>query len=459
MGKCVMPKERSSGVPREGLGPAARLFIVAALVVAVGLALYLKGGQPRVKADSEGPPAPVTAAASVTEAAAVIPAESVPKKTALPRLVDLGAKKCIPCKMMAPILDKLKSEFAGRLTVEFIDVWENPGAGQEYNVEIIPTQIFYDAEGKELFRHQGFFSREDILAKWKELGVDLSDAASSAPTFSRMEPAQPDMRPAEKVCYMCDGDIDPRTQVTLATEKGDVHLCSPHCFFITYTSLEEKDGVEEKVSVTDWSTGQPLAAVEALYVVGAEPSGRPSVKAFASEAAATAERQAAGGNVLNWSGLQAKELANRCGFCDRAVYPEDAAEVIVEGLRTWGCCTMCALGVAARLQKDIEVHAKDALTGAPIKVVTFEGKVALLEPSSALAWAGSKMGPEGKPVSTGCFKQAFFTSEDNLKKWVEQHPTATGRAITIAQALADKMKLSPEQISKACKIGECAPKK
>ncbi len=82
---------------------------------------------------------------------------------------------------MAPILDRLKAEFAGRLTVEFIDVWENPGAGQEYNVEIIPTQIFYDAEGKELFRHQGFFSREDILAKWNELGVDLNAAVTSGP--------------------------------------------------------------------------------------------------------------------------------------------------------------------------------------------------------------------------------------------------------------------------------------
>ena len=92
---------------------------------------------------------------------------------ALPRLVDLGAGKCIPCKMMAPILEDLKQTQAGRLNVEFIDVWQTPEAGKPYGINVIPTQIFYDAAGKELFRHEGFFSKEDILAKWKEFGVDL----------------------------------------------------------------------------------------------------------------------------------------------------------------------------------------------------------------------------------------------------------------------------------------------
>jgi thioredoxin 1 len=92
---------------------------------------------------------------------------------ALPRLVDLGADKCLPCKMMAPILEELKKEYAGALNVEFIDVWKNPDAGSKYGISIIPTQIFYDVSGKELFRHEGFFSKEDILAKWKELGIEL----------------------------------------------------------------------------------------------------------------------------------------------------------------------------------------------------------------------------------------------------------------------------------------------
>ncbi|MFZ5806260.1 MAG: thioredoxin family protein [Verrucomicrobiota bacterium] len=94
-------------------------------------------------------------------------------ESSLPRLLDLGAGKCVPCKMMKPILEEIKKEYDGKLLVEFIDVWENRQAGKEYGVRMIPTQIFYDASGKEIFRHEGFFSKEDILSKWKELGVEL----------------------------------------------------------------------------------------------------------------------------------------------------------------------------------------------------------------------------------------------------------------------------------------------
>jgi len=95
---------------------------------------------------------------------------------AMPRLVDVGAKTCIPCKLMAPILEELKTEYAGRLQVDFLDVSINPEFAGQYEVTIIPTQIFFDASGKELFRHEGFLSKEDILAKWKELGVELEKA-------------------------------------------------------------------------------------------------------------------------------------------------------------------------------------------------------------------------------------------------------------------------------------------
>jgi thioredoxin 1 len=96
------------------------------------------------------------------------------KGRGLPVLVDLGADKCIPCKMMAPILEELKSEYDGRLIVDFIDVWKNPDEAPKYGVKLIPTQIFFDALGKELFRHEGFISKEDILSKWAELGVELA---------------------------------------------------------------------------------------------------------------------------------------------------------------------------------------------------------------------------------------------------------------------------------------------
>lgn len=92
---------------------------------------------------------------------------------ARPRLLDLGATTCIPCKKMAPILDELKTEYEGKLDVEFVDVWKMPGVANQYGVESIPTQIFFDASGKELYRHQGFFAKDEILSKWAELGVDL----------------------------------------------------------------------------------------------------------------------------------------------------------------------------------------------------------------------------------------------------------------------------------------------
>jgi len=161
---------------------------------------------------------------------------------------------------------------------------------------------------------------------------------------------------------------------------------------------------------------------------------------------------------MSYEILKRKELSHRCGFCDRAVYPEDSALVKAGGVYTWGCCPHCALGVAARTGKDIEVRQGDALTGEMIVVKTLNGSVASMEPKTAVAWFGMRPKPGGKWGSAGCFHQANFVNIENLKKWVEQHPYETGRLISIHQALANKMKLSPEQIQKACKIGECVPK-
>jgi thioredoxin 1 len=120
--------------------------------------------------------------------------DSPPAATAvrLPKLLDLGATKCIPCKAMAPILEQMKKDYAGRMEVEFIDVWENPNAAKQYNINLIPTQIFYSDSGKELFRHVGFYGREDILAKWKELGVDLNRKQAPADPVKPSAASSPD---------------------------------------------------------------------------------------------------------------------------------------------------------------------------------------------------------------------------------------------------------------------------
>ena len=142
-----------------------KVLIVAALIVTVYAVVATKQG--RTPTETKGAP-------SATASSPSQPGNT----TGLPRLVDLGAGKCIPCKKMAPILEDLEKEYAGRMSVEFIDVWKNPDAGKAYGIEMIPTQIFYDAGGKEMFRHVGFFGKEDILGKWKELGVELAVAAN-----------------------------------------------------------------------------------------------------------------------------------------------------------------------------------------------------------------------------------------------------------------------------------------
>ena len=373
----------------------------------------------------------------------------------LPRLVDLGADKCIPCKAMAPILKDLKTEYAGRMDVEFIDVWKNPDAGKAYKIKLIPTQIFFDTSGKERFRHQGFYGKEDILAKWKELGADLKGKASSG--MVRETPVAADSRPRDSVCYMCDEDVNPKSKTVVKGQSEQRILCGPHCYFIYLSSIvgSEAKAQEGKVSVTDWASGNAVAASTASYLYGMDAKGRATVKAFADKDAAVKEQQSNPGNLIAWDVLRSKELATRCAFCDRAVYPEDASVVKFGTTHGYGCCTHCSMGVAARLKQDIEVEAKDGQTGEPIRVKTLDGQIASLEPATAIAWFGQKKGPDGKWVSAGCFKQAFFVNEANLQKWLEARPAMTGRQITITQALADKMKLSPEQIAKACKLGEC----
>ena len=86
-------------------------------------------------------------------------------------MVDLGAKKCIPCKMMAPILEKIEKKYEGRAAIVFIDVWENRDQAGRFDIRAIPTQIFYDASGKEVSRHLGFMSEDDIVKTLSQLGV------------------------------------------------------------------------------------------------------------------------------------------------------------------------------------------------------------------------------------------------------------------------------------------------
>ncbi|MFA7159291.1 MAG: thioredoxin family protein [Kiritimatiellia bacterium] len=147
------------------------IAIFAVLIVAVGVVVAVKQGRKTTEAVTQSvETANVIEPAAQSAAVNTAQAEKPGSTKALPKLIDLGATKCIPCKMMAPILEELKKTHTDKFEVRFIDVWENPDSGKQYNVRVIPTQIFYAPDGKELFRHEGFFGKEDILAKWKELG-------------------------------------------------------------------------------------------------------------------------------------------------------------------------------------------------------------------------------------------------------------------------------------------------
>jgi len=91
----------------------------------------------------------------------------------IPRMIDLGSTMCIPCKEMEPILEELQVEYKDRLLIEFIDVTKNQDKSRKYGVNVIPTQIFFDEEGKEFFRHIGFFSKEDILKTFTDHGLEF----------------------------------------------------------------------------------------------------------------------------------------------------------------------------------------------------------------------------------------------------------------------------------------------
>ncbi|MCK5595086.1 thioredoxin family protein [bacterium] len=100
--------------------------------------------------------------------------EQLNSKTIKVTFIELGSVKCVPCKMMQPIIAEIKKEYAGQVKVVFYDVWTSEGRpyGQKYGVRAIPTQVFLDKDGKEFFRHTGFFSKEEIIKVLKKQGVE-----------------------------------------------------------------------------------------------------------------------------------------------------------------------------------------------------------------------------------------------------------------------------------------------
>ena len=88
-----------------------------------------------------------------------------------PFLVDFGANSCLPCRQMRPILKELDKEYSGKTRALVIDIYKNQDLAREYKIQLIPTLVFFDPKGKEVFRHVGALEKEKIVAKLKEIGM------------------------------------------------------------------------------------------------------------------------------------------------------------------------------------------------------------------------------------------------------------------------------------------------
>jgi thioredoxin 1 len=111
----------------------------------------------------------IVSACSKEQAADALP--EVPTK-GMVTMLDLGARECVPCKMMEPIIAELKKEYEGKASIVFIDVWVHRDEPAKYGIRAIPTQIFYDKSGKEAYRHEGFMDKKSIVGVLKKLGVN-----------------------------------------------------------------------------------------------------------------------------------------------------------------------------------------------------------------------------------------------------------------------------------------------
>lgn len=149
-----------------------KILIVVVLIVAIIGVISVKRNQSGRQTDGTSVPS------SGKTAAGQVPTEyKIANLTGkgMPVLVDIGADTCIPCKLMAPILKELKEELQGKITVQFLNLNECHAFADEYKISVMPTQIFYDASGKERFRHKGFYAKDEIYTKLKELKLLTPD--------------------------------------------------------------------------------------------------------------------------------------------------------------------------------------------------------------------------------------------------------------------------------------------
>lgn len=95
----------------------------------------------------------------------------------LPKMWDFGSENCIPCKTMKQILNPMIADYKGKVDIRIINVYEDKELTKQFKIVTIPTQVFIDAAGKELFRHIGVYPRDSIEARFREFGMPIITGA------------------------------------------------------------------------------------------------------------------------------------------------------------------------------------------------------------------------------------------------------------------------------------------
>jgi len=155
------------------VGTKTKVVVVGIVLLAVAGTLYQKNTRTNLVG---GYPADFDPRAPAPEEP--VPASYESSVPGLPRLVALGAGRCIPCRAMAPIRIELRKEYSGALAVDYYDIWVDKEAGRHFGVWSIPTLIFYDGSGQELQRREGFTAKGDILGTFRSHGIRLRKTSS-----------------------------------------------------------------------------------------------------------------------------------------------------------------------------------------------------------------------------------------------------------------------------------------
>ena len=145
---------------------------IMAVLVFVGMFILLGCSADKKQPEQAGLAKEKTAVTSEAVKTKTVVKEPAVQKP-LVTFIELGSVNCIPCKMMQPVMKAVEEDYNDKVKVVFYDVWSDAGRpfAKQYSISLIPTQVFLDKDGKEFFRHEGFFPKEDIDKLLKEKGI------------------------------------------------------------------------------------------------------------------------------------------------------------------------------------------------------------------------------------------------------------------------------------------------